>query len=73
MMGPLEWKAYLQECSRQMIDAGEDNGPILPEEAIRNGWLGYAGASGSAIRQTEKRLDVSLPPSLRAFYAASNG
>lgn len=72
-MGPLEWKAYLQECSRRIIDAGEDNTPILPEDAIRNSWLGYAGASSTAIRQAEKRLGVKLPPSLRAFYAASNG
>lgn len=73
MMGPLEWKAYLQECSRQIIDAGEDDGPILPEDAIRSGWLGYDGASKSAIQQAEARLGVALPPSLRAFYAASNG
>ena len=73
MMGPLEWKAYLQECSRQIIDAGEDNTPILPEEAIRSGWLGYDGASSSVIQQAEKRLGVTLPPSLQAFYAASNG
>lgn len=73
MMGPLEWKAYLQECSRRIIDAGEDNTPILPEDAIRNSWLGYAGASSTAIRQAEKRLGVKLPPSLRAFYAESNG
>ena len=73
MMGPLEWKAYLQACSRRIIDAGEDEGPILPEDAIRSGWLGYDGASGSTIRQAEKRLGVVLPPSLRAFYTASNG
>jgi len=73
MMGPLEWKAYLQECSRQIIDVGEDSGPILPEESVRSGWLGYPGASGSAIRQAEKRLGVTLPPSLHAFYSASNG
>lgn len=73
MMGPLEWKAYLQECSRQIIDVREDYGLILPEEAIRSGWLGYDGTSGSAIRQAEKRLGVSLPSSLRAFYSASNG
>ena len=73
MMGPLEWKAYLQECSRQIIDVGKDSGPILPEAAIRSGWLGYAPASSSAIRQAEKRLGVRLPPSLRAFYSAPNG
>ncbi len=72
-MGPLEWKAYLQECSRRIIDVGEDSGPILPEEAIRSGWLGCDSASSSAIRQAEKRLGVKLPPSFRAFYAVSNG
>lgn len=73
MMGHLEWNAYLQECSRQIIDAGEDSGPILPEAATRGGWLGYAPASNSAVRQAEKRLGATLPPSLRAFYSASNG
>lgn len=73
MTGPLEWKAYLQECSRQIIDGPEDGTPLPPEAVLRSGWLGYEGASRSAIRQTEARLGVSLPPSLRAFYAASNG
>ena len=73
MMGPLEWSAYLRECSRQIIDAGEDHTPLLPEDALRAGWLGYAPASSAAIRQVENRLGVTLPPSLRAFYTASNG
>ena len=72
-MGPLEWKAYLQECSRQIINSPEDGTPLLSEAVLRSGWLGYEGASRSAIRRAEKRLDVSLPPSLRAFYSASNG
>ncbi len=59
-MGPLEWTAYLQECSRQIIDAGKNSGPVLPEEAIRSGWLGYDRASGNAIRQAEKRLGIGV-------------
>lgn len=73
MMGPLEWKAYLQECSRQIISSPEDGTPLLPEAVLRSGWLGYEGASKTAIRQAEARLGVSLPPSLRSFYLASNG
>ena len=74
MMGPLEWKAYLQECSRQIIEDGDVvERPAIPETAVQVGWLGYTPASSRAIRQTEDRLDVKLPPSLHAFYAASNG
>jgi hypothetical protein len=73
MMGPLEWKAYLQECSRQIISGPEDRTPLLSEAVLRSGWLGYEGASSSAVRQAEARLGVKLPPSLRAFYSASNG
>ena len=73
MREPLEWKAYLQDCSRQIIEAGEADGPILPKETIRSGWLGYEGASSTAVRQAEKRLGISLPPSLSAFYAVTNG
>lgn len=73
MMGPLEWKAYLQKCSRQIINNPEDDTPILSEAVLRSGWLGYDGASGNAIRQAEARLGVFLPPSLRSFYLASNG
>ncbi len=73
MMGPLEWEAYLQECSRRIINGPEDGTPLLSEAVLRSGWLGYEGTSSSAVRQAEARLGVKLPPSLQAFYTASNG
>lgn len=73
-MGPLEWKAYLQRCSRQIIEDGDGGGgPELSEVVIQSGWLGYEGASRAAIWQTKKRLGLPLPPSLRSFYCATNG
>lgn len=73
-MGPLEWKAYLQQCSRRIIkDSQNDEGPALPETVTQSGWLGYEGASREAIRQAERRLGVPLPPSLRVFYGVTNG
>ena len=73
-MGPLEWKAYLQECSRQIIEDGDEGGgPSLSEGVIQSEWLSYEGASNTAIRKAEKRLGITLPPSLRSFYLATNG
>ncbi len=73
-MGPLEWKAYLQSCSRQIIEDGDDaGGPTLPEAVIQSGWLGYESASRSAIQQAETRLGLPLPPSLCLFYSVTNG
>lgn len=74
MMGSLEWKAYLQECSRQIIeDRDMVQNPLIPEAVVEMGWLGYEGATSNAIQQTEARLGVTLPPSLDAFYLVSNG
>lgn len=76
-MEPLEWKAYLHECSHQMIaDDNNDNkggGWNVPQEVIESGWLGYEGASAEAIQKAETRLGITLPPSLRSFYAVTNG
>ena len=54
-MGPLEWKAYLQERSRQIIEDGDDSRvPALSTEILQSGWLGYEGASKTAIWQAKK-------------------
>src|SRR5437763_1557012 len=45
----------------------------IPEERIRNGWLGFPGASEREIRTIEERLGRELPWSYRQLLSASNG
>ena len=52
------WREYLTQYSR--ATRGED-------------WSGNAPADPAAIAAAERRLGMALPPSLRAFYAVSNG
>jgi cell wall assembly regulator SMI1 len=37
------------------------------------GWLGFDGADEGRLAALEERLGVRLPPSYRAFLAASDG
>jgi hypothetical protein len=45
----------------------------LPDDVIKQGWLGHPPASPAQIDTAEVRLGVRLPPSYREFLAASNG
>jgi hypothetical protein len=70
-----EWRAYLERYSKGLIayyDLSPSSGRFS-EEARRKGWLGVAPATNEAIADTERRLGVTLPPSLKAFYAVTNG
>lgn len=53
-----EWQSFLKRYA-DAIGCGE--------------WPGNAGASEELLAAIEKRLKVTLPPSYRAFLAASNG
>jgi hypothetical protein len=53
--------------------AAPDLAAELPPEGIASGWLGYPGASETAITAAEARLGARLPPSYRAFLTVSNG
>lgn len=69
-----KWRAYLEQYSAALNAQGHAPGwePIA-EEARRSGWLGNAPATLEAVRATEARLGAPLPPSLKAFYAVTNG
>ncbi|MEO0758132.1 MAG: SMI1/KNR4 family protein [Cyanobacteria bacterium J06648_16] len=71
-MNGFDWRCFLMQWSTQAIDATA-NREDLPPEVIKSGWLGYPGASEEQIRQAEERLQVSLPPSYKAFLKVTNG
>ena len=58
MTNPPEWQAFLKQFAAA----------IGVQE-----WPGNSGASEDQLSAVEKRLKVKLPPSYRAFVAASNG
>jgi hypothetical protein len=58
MTKPVEWRAFL----KRFADA------VGAEE-----WPGNAGASDERLSAAERRLKIALPPSYRAFLAASDG
>jgi hypothetical protein len=67
-----DWRPFLERYSYQLL-ASDDSRQKVPDEVRRAGWMGYAPATNSAIHTTEQRLGRTLPPSLRSFYAVSNG
>jgi hypothetical protein len=71
-MAPQEWMALLDRLSRDLL-ADEAVAAELPSEVVDRGWLGFEPASEPAIAQVEIRLNTALPPSLRSFYAVTNG
>jgi hypothetical protein len=69
-----EWREYLAEYSRSYLSrATEDDLGTLDEQQIAASWQGYASASEQLLAETEERLGVRLPPSLRGFLLTSNG
>lgn len=69
-MASMDWKAFLTQWSREIIEAHGDD---LPSEVVSAGWLGAAPATAEEIAEAERRLGLSLPPSYRAFLQLSNG
>lgn len=67
----LNWREFLQYYSAELLAADD-----LEFEFVNHGaatWLGYEGCSEEEIVAAEARLGVTLPKSLREFYAISNG
>jgi hypothetical protein len=67
-----DWRVLLTEWSAALLESNDLNDEP-PPEAIKNGWLGYPGATEEQIRLAEERLGVRLPPSYRAFLKVTNG
>jgi cell wall assembly regulator SMI1 len=67
-----DFKNLLMDISReQLVDP--NIAADIPDHKIAAGWLGEPGATQGEITLAEQRLGVRLPPSYRAFLAASNG
>jgi hypothetical protein len=71
-MGEHEWRPFLERFSEELL-AADDIRIAVPEEVRRARWMGHGPATEEAIAAAELRLGRSLPPSLRSFYAVSNG
>jgi hypothetical protein len=71
-MEPFDWRPFLAACSAELL-ADPQVAASLPASVREAGWLGFDGASEAEIEAAEERLGTRLPPSYRAFLAASNG
>jgi hypothetical protein len=67
-----DWYEFLGQWSQDFISSTRYLDQ-LPESVRESGWLGFPGASEEQIKQTETRLNVTLPPSYRDFLKVSNG
>ena len=79
-MKSFDWTTFLQQYNAELLSSEhvaevvrhlDEDGNLAA--AVQAGWLGCPGATDEELTQTEQRLDVSLPPSYRAFLATSNG
>lgn len=67
-----EWCQFLEQYSQELMKVDEPQ-IVIPPEARKDGWMGFAPASEEAIAACETRLGRTLPPSLRTFYSVTNG
>lgn len=68
--GRLSWKQLLSRVSQLAIEQQTSD---FSDEQISSNWLGFKGATASAIKKTEERLGVTLPEDYKAFLKVSNG
>jgi len=68
-----EWKPFLDQWSRAVLESPDLEAFGLPPDVIASGWLGYPPATEDQIAAAESRLGVSFPPSYRSFLRVTNG
>jgi len=71
-MNETAWNSFLKEYNNELLSYEEVVEGLSPA-LIKEGWLGYTGATEKEIVRIEKRLAIKLPPSYRNFLKASNG
>src|SRR5262249_2942622 len=67
-----DWRLFLEQYSLELL-ATDDERIKIPAAARDSQWMGYPPATEAAIEAAERRLGRQLPPSLRTFYAVTNG
>ncbi|MDZ4850117.1 MAG: SMI1/KNR4 family protein [Pirellulaceae bacterium] len=73
-MNTYDWKEFLTEYSANLLkDPLLERRARIPEYARSSTWLGFPPAADQDIFDAEERLQIKLPPSLKAFYMVSNG
>lgn len=69
-----EWRPFLKRWSEEWISAHDpDRDGSLDPDVVRGGWLGFAPAASADVAALERRLALTLPPSLRAFLEVTDG
>jgi hypothetical protein len=66
----MNWKEFLNNVSMTLIDSEDLNQEF---KSTSQNWLGFEPATETEIIETEKRLQIGLPPSYKDFLRASNG
>lgn len=69
--GDLSWKELLERISKEAIRV-QRAGAFEPQ-VYQSGWIGYPGATQTAIEAAETRLGVTLPQDYKDFLAVTNG
>lgn len=72
-MSIFDWESFLKRWSQEIVEAIAPDRDKLPSSVIKSGWLGYPGATEQQIAEAETRLNMTLPPSYRAFLKVTNG
>ena len=68
-----QWRAFLEEWSRELLASPDSQYYDLPAGVAQSGWMGFAPATPEQIAQAESRLGLALPPTYRSFLATSDG
>jgi len=70
-MTAFDWKNRLQQWNDRLLASSLADD--LPAHVRGGNWLGFPAATDGQIAAAERRLDIQLPPSYRAFLKVSNG
>ena len=68
-----DWLPFLEQWSRDLIEAAQIGDCVLSAKAIESGWIGQPGATEPQLTTLEAYLGYTLPASYRQFLAITNG
>ncbi len=73
LLAHLDTRTWLERWSREALEAGDEIALDVTEQMRTTGWIGSPPASAQQVRDAETKLGRKLPPSLKDFYAVTNG